>query len=78
MRVSFNSVLAAAGVLTLSACVGMGNGSGGAYARDFDRLAAACEARSGILTPTGSQSSRPANDYACKISDGGEGLTRRN
>ncbi len=78
MRVLFMSAAAVTGLLTLSACAGMGNGSGGAYTRDYDRLTAACQERGGILTPTGSQSSRPANDYACKITGGGEGLTRRN
>lgn len=78
MRVLFMSAATAAGLLTLSACAAMGDGSGGAYTRDYDRLTAACQERGGILTPTGTQSGRPANDYACKISSGGEGLTRRN
>ncbi len=78
MRVSFVSAAAGTCLLALSACMGMGDGSGSAYTRDYDRLTATCTERGGILSPTGSQSGRPANDYTCKISGGSEGLTRRN
>ena len=78
MRVSFESAAVATCLLTLSACATMGDGSGSAYTRDYDKLTADCRARGGILSPTGSQSGRPANDYTCKIAGGGEGLTRRN
>ena len=78
MRASFISAVVATCLLTLSACATMGDGNGSAYTRDFDRLTADCRERGGILSPTGSQSGRPANDYACKIAGGGEGLTRRN
>ena len=78
MRASFVSAAVATCLLTLSACATMGDGNGSAYTRDYDRLTAGCQTRGGILSPTGSQSGRPANDYTCKIAGGGEGLTRRN
>jgi hypothetical protein len=55
----------AALVLTLSACAsGMGENR---YETEYQRLAADCEARGGILSPTGSQSGRPQLDNVCKI-----------
>ena len=51
--------------LALSACA---TGSGGeSYNDELQRLAADCEARGGILSPTGSQSGRPALDNVCKV-----------
>lgn len=55
----------AALALTLSACAsGMG---GDQYGSELQRLAADCEARGGILSPTGQQSGRPQLDNVCKI-----------
>ena len=55
----------AAFALTLSACAaGMG---GDQYGTELQRLAADCQARGGILSPTGQQSGRPQLDNVCKI-----------
>ena len=51
--------------LALSACAsGMGQNH---YQTELERLSAECEARGGILAPTGQQSSRPQTDNVCKI-----------
>ena len=51
--------------LTLSACAStMGTGH---YQTELERLTAECEARGGILSPTGTQSGRPQLDNVCKI-----------
>ena len=56
---------APAALLMLSACAsGMGESR---YQSDFERLSADCEARGGILSPTGQQSGRPQLDNVCKI-----------
>lgn len=59
----------AVGALTLSlaACAGMGAREG-TYTQKLDALMADCEARGGILTPTGAQSASPERDYVCEIS----------
>lgn len=55
----------AALALALSACAsGMGADQ---YGSELQRLAADCEARGGILSPTGQQSGRPQLDNVCKI-----------
>ena len=55
----------AALALTLSACAsGMGQNQ---YETEYQRLAADCAARGGVLSPTGSQSGRPQLDNVCKI-----------
>ncbi|HYC68252.1 hypothetical protein [Brevundimonas sp.] len=55
----------AALALTLSACA---SGAGAdQYGSELQRLAADCEARGGILSPTGQQSGRPQLDNVCKI-----------
>ncbi|MFP5295747.1 MAG: hypothetical protein A2623_13300 [Caulobacterales bacterium RIFCSPHIGHO2_01_FULL_70_19] len=51
--------------LALSACATTGEGD--YYNDELRRLAADCEARGGILSPTGSQTGRPAVDNVCKI-----------
>ena len=49
----------------LSACAsGMGETR---YETEYQRLAADCAARGGVLSPTGSQSGRPQLDNVCKI-----------
>ncbi|GLS00814.1 hypothetical protein GCM10007859_08230 [Brevundimonas denitrificans] len=40
------------------------------YADELRRLSDSCEARGGILVPTGQQSGRPQNDHVCRISGG--------
>ena len=55
----------AALALTLSACASdMGPNR---YQTELNRLSADCEARGGILSPTGEQSGRPQLDNVCKI-----------
>ena len=55
----------AALALALSACApGMGEAR---YETEYQRLAADCTARGGVLSPTGSQSGRPQLDNVCKI-----------
>ena len=55
----------AALAVTLSACAsGMGESH---YQTELARLSADCEARGGILAPTGGQSGRPQLDNVCKI-----------
>lgn len=55
----------AALALTLSACAsGMGQSH---YETEYQRLAADCTARGGVLSPTGSQSGRPQLDNVCKV-----------
>lgn len=55
----------AALALTLSACAsGMGENR---YQSELDKLAADCEARGGILSPTGQQTGRPQTENVCKI-----------
>ena len=58
-------VAPAALAVTLSACAsGMGTSR---YQTELARLAADCEARGGVLSPTGQQSGRPQLDNVCKI-----------
>ncbi len=40
------------------------------YGTELQRLADSCQARGGILTPTGSQSGRPQQDNVCEIRGG--------
>ena len=55
----------AALALTLSACAsGMGPNH---YQTELERLSADCEARGGVLSPTGEQSGRPQLDNVCKV-----------
>ncbi len=55
----------AALALALSACAsGMGQSH---YQTELQQLAADCQARGGILSPTGQQSGRPALDHVCKV-----------
>ena len=55
----------AALALTLSACASdMGPNR---YQTELDQLSADCEARGGILAPTGQQTGQPQLDNVCKI-----------
>ncbi len=61
-------VPAAVLLLALGACAStMGPNR---YADELRRLSDSCEARGGILVPTGQQSGRPQNDHVCRISGG--------
>lgn len=40
---------------------------GNAYVNEMERLAADCQARGGILAPTGRQSGQAALDNACQL-----------
>jgi len=40
------------------------------YASELRRLTDQCEARGGILSPTGSQTGRPQTDNVCQITGG--------
>ena len=69
-RLKRPAILSAAAVgalgLSLAACAGMGSRDG-TYTDRLDKLRADCDARGGILTPTGAQSASPEVDYACQI-----------
>ncbi len=60
-------------LLALSACASTAGPS--RYEEELQRLAADCEARGGILSPTGQQSGRPQNDNVCRITGGASRLT---
>ncbi len=45
------------------------------YANELRELSDSCEARGGILVPTGQQSGRPQNDNVCRITGGASRLT---
>jgi hypothetical protein len=55
-------------VLGLAACAT--DGSGNRYNDELRQLSADCEARGGILSPTGQQTGRPQLDHVCKITGG--------
>lgn len=63
----------AALLLALAACAPT-TGSG-TYAEELKQLSDSCEARGGILSPTGQQSGRPQNDNVCRITGGASRLT---
>lgn len=58
----------------LSACASTGPGEG-SYADREKKLSDECEARGGILAPTGNQTGRPETDNICKITGGASRLT---
>jgi hypothetical protein len=55
----------AALALTLSACASSTGPN--RYHTELEQLAADCEARGGILSPTGGQSGRPQLDNVCRV-----------
>lgn len=57
----------AALLLALAACAPTMGPS--RYADELRQLSDSCEARGGILTPTGQQSGRPEIDNVCRIND---------
>jgi len=60
-------------LLALAACAPTTGGD--RYVNELRRLSDACEARGGILSPTGQQSGRPQTDYVCRITGGASRLT---
>ncbi|TPW04846.1 MAG: Uncharacterized protein FD125_967 [bacterium] len=60
-------------LLALTACASTGGSS--TYAQELQQLSDTCEARGGILVPTGQQSGRPQNDNVCRISGGASRIT---
>ena len=68
-------ILAAPAVLllALAACASTAGASN--YAQELKQLSDSCEARGGILSPTGQQSGRPQNDNVCRITGGASRLT---
>ena len=71
MRASLVSMSVLAGLMGLSACATDGGGT--TYQSQLAGLTETCDARGGILSPTGAQSGRPQNDYVCKITGGPSG-----
>jgi hypothetical protein len=63
----------AALLLALAACAP--TTGPGRYETELRQLAADCEARGGILSPTGEQSGRPQNDNVCRITGGASRLS---
>jgi len=63
----------AALLLALAACAPT-TGSNN-YENELRRLSDSCQARGGILVPTGQQSGRPQNDNVCQITGGPSRLT---
>lgn len=51
--------------------------AGDSYNDELKRLSDDCEARGGILSPTGQQSGRPQTDNVCRITGGASRLTTR-
>jgi hypothetical protein len=60
-------------LLALAACASTAGSSN--YAQELKQLSDSCEARGGILSPTGQQSGRPQNDNVCRITGGASRLT---
>ena len=63
----------AALLLALAACAPTAGSS--TYAQELQQLSDSCEARGGILSPTGQQSGRPQNDNVRRITGGASRLT---
>ena len=57
----------------LSGCAS--SGAHDSYDSELRRLTAECEARGGILTPTGQLTGRPQTDNVCRITGGASRLT---
>jgi hypothetical protein len=70
-------VLSAAFALGLSACA-TGSGGPSYHQREMARLRSECDARGGILLPSGANSGEAALDNACEIRGGVQTLPPRN
>lgn len=68
-------ILAAPAVLLLAVAACAPTMGPSRYETELSQLAESCEARGGILVPTGQQSGRPQNDNVCRISGGASRLT---
>jgi len=68
-------ILAAPAVLLLALAACASTGGSSTYARELQELSDTCEARGGILVPSGQQSGRPQNDNVCRINGGASRLT---
>jgi len=60
-------------LLALAACAPTTGAN--SYANELRQLSDSCEARGGILVPTGQQSGRQRNDNVCRITGGASRLT---
>ncbi|MDZ4362607.1 hypothetical protein [Brevundimonas sp.] len=65
MRSLFSTAAVLTLALTAAACAG--TPMEGGYNSDVKTLAADCQARQGILVPTGAQTGRAAADNACQL-----------
>jgi hypothetical protein len=63
----------AALLFALAACAPTVNGD--QHASEYQRLSDQCEARGGILAPTGQQTGRPQTENVCQITGGASRLT---
>lgn len=64
--------LAAFGLAACSTATGPG-----AYEADLKQIQERCEARGGVLTPTGQTTGRPQTEYACQITGQPSGRVQR-
>lgn len=62
------TIALAAAAAGLAACAN-GPPRAGPTATELEELQAACEARGGVLVPSGAATGRPALDEVCKIPD---------
>lgn len=72
MRIALASTVLA---LSLAACASSPGQD--RYTSEFNRLSADCEARGGILAPTGVQTGRPQTDNVCELRNGGGRIPNR-
>jgi hypothetical protein len=64
----FAPILAAAGAVLLASCATPpGPLSPDSYQAQYDALEAECQAREGLLRPTGTLTGYPQRDYACRL-----------
>ncbi|QTC90988.1 hypothetical protein [Brevundimonas goettingensis] len=77
MRLPLATLIVGLTAAALSACASNGPPEGN-YSTREQKLADDCEARGGILAPTGAQTGRPETDNICKITGGASRLTPRN
>lgn len=68
-------ILAAPALLLLAVAACAPTAGGDRYANELTRLSDQCEARGGILSPTGQQTGRPQLDNVCQITGGASRLT---
>jgi hypothetical protein len=76
LRPSILILAAAAFAASVAGCAS-GPPSEGSYLARTEKLAAECEARGGILTPSGAQTDRPQTDNVCKITGSASRMSPR-